>query len=277
MDTPICFRAGRVRVEVEAAGSALGDLRSFYPAYQESRGTEPADQTVRVVPAGAGFEIITSDQTVRAKDRAAALAQTEVALTRALLSGFPGHLQLHAAGVAGGRGAVLLPAPAGSGKSTLAAALCLRGLPVLGDDVVLYHAKSSSVEPFKRLLKLERDVWPLLGLKGGMERVGTIWPAVAQLDPEVSGRGWAGPSPVAVVLMPRFEPGARLKIEPVPGGEAAVALIGQSLNFRADLPARFRQVAALADTAGGARMTYGNLDQAVEEVARLAGSGPEWT
>jgi len=69
---------------------------------------------------------------------------------RGLFQSFEEFVLLHAAVVAGERGAVVLAGPPGAGKTTLALALLERGFSFFSDDVCPLHRKTRLVHPFPR-------------------------------------------------------------------------------------------------------------------------------
>ncbi|MSR05821.1 MAG: hypothetical protein EXR93_01935 [Gemmatimonadetes bacterium] len=119
---------------------------------------------------------------------------------------------IHAAAIAGPRGAVVLRGAPGSGKSTLAAAAHLAGMDVLGDESVLVArddpdellaaVRDPTLEPDTvRLLNLDERLWPATERIGPKQRL--------DLFASANANGRARRRIATVILGPRSGP-ARL-------------------------------------------------------------------
>jgi hypothetical protein len=176
-------------------------------------------------------------------------------------------LSIHAAGVATPDGAVLLPGNAGNGKTTLCARLLQRGAAYLSDDSV-------ALDRGGRLLGYPKP----LGFK-----VGT-WVEFAEagladldLDPGTQ-LVWQVPpgrlgatvvtvaDPVAVVL-PRFDPGAPLRVEPLSRQAGAAAILQQVQNLPAfGVPDALEVIGQLLARVPCHAVVYGDARDAVPAV-----------
>lgn len=266
------FRAGRATVAVQSTvPAAARTVRTLYPAYRIRRAAAvEASATIQLRAApGDTVEVVGAGSVTRSTGWGAALSAAEVALGQALLQGFPEYLQLHAGGVLGRHGALLLPAGSGSGKSTLVAHCCQQGWPVFGDDVVLLDPEPLRLHPFKRLLKLERDVWSLLALRQRGADAGGPWPDVALADPAAWPGGWAEPAPLAAVVIPRFEAATPLRLRTVAGGAAVLQLLAQSFNVAARGAAGIEALARLVDAVPVYELAYGSLAAAADALTTL--------
>jgi hypothetical protein len=181
-------------------------------------------------------------------------------------------LSIHAAGAATADGAVVLPGDAGSGKTTLCARLLQRGADYLSDD-------SLAVDRHGRILGYPKP----LGFKvGTWEEFADAGLADLELDPgrqlvwqippsRLGARSVAAADPVAVVL-PRFEPGAPLRVEPVARQAAAAALLGQVQNLPAfGVPGALEVIGRLAARVPAHAVVYGDARQAAPTVLDLIG------
>jgi hypothetical protein len=134
-----------------------------------------------------------------------------------------GAVLIHAAAVADGERAVVLPGPMGAGKSTLAAVLVQSGLAYLTDEVVAIDPESGTIRPYPKYLSLGPALAALAPpAPAGLETVlgdQHLAPATAIRPGAVSG-----PARPAVVVLPRYEPGADARLEAVPAAEAFPAV-----------------------------------------------------
>ena len=142
-------------------------------------------------------------------------------------------LSIHAAAVATAHGAVMLPAASGSGKTTLCARLLQRGAAYLSDDSV-------ALDRDGRILGYPKP----LGFKGATreqfaetrpadDAPGGRPPSVWQVAPGRLGAASVTSADPVVVVVPRFEAGAPLQVEPMSRAAGAAALLGQVQNLPA--------------------------------------------
>lgn len=171
-------------------------------------------------------------------------------------------------------GAVLLPAPSGSGKTTLTAALVDAGWAYLSDELAIVDPSGTSVEPFSRPLCMSREAIALfpglaerLPSECASDRVEKL-----QVRPIHDLRGTLGsPSPVRVVIFPRYERGAETVLESMGPAETLVQLLPNTFNLAQESQTRLEKLAALCEAAEGYRLVSGNLQAAVAAVCQLAG------
>lgn len=178
-------------------------------------------------------------------------------------------LLIHAAVLARGGRALVLPAPAGAGKSTLAAALAARGWVYLSDELAVVDAATLRVEPF-----------PLpIGLKdGALAPLARYWPEAAALPRHrrQDGRGvrylaprrWhAGEGlPVAALVFPAYRSGGTGRLEPMTPLEALAGLAASGSSARPLVPTDIEALLALARRPCR-RLDVDYLSQAVEQLA----------
>lgn len=150
------------------------------------------------------------------------------------------------AGVVGWQGrAVLIPGVSRTGKTTLVAALLRAGATYYSDEYALLDRRGR-VHPFPRPLSV---------------RVGPDEPQ-RRIDPEALGaQTGTGPLPVGLVLVTRYRPGARWRPRPLTPGQAALALLANTVSARshaAEAMTRLQEVATQAPTWEGTR---GEADQ----------------
>ena len=260
-----------VTVEVPAAlGAALAEL--FPDDRVDAVAGEPE---LAMIEAGAGYRLVELGPDEHTRTRAggtpgAVLAALELSLAERLALSRPTLRTLHAGGVVGTRGALLLPGNGGSGKSTLTVALARTGLPVLGDDAVLLDGSTGAVHAFRRLLKLLPASCSALGLDPPDGPLARLWPDASFFHPRQLGSGWAEGAPVAAVVFPTWDPKADAPaLRPVPGGEAMRRLLGQLLLPPGGGAADFDLLARAVGDAPTAELRYGNAAEAVPVLREL--------
>jgi hypothetical protein len=188
------------------------------------------------------------------------------------------HIAVHAAAASRGGMGVIMPAPPDAGKTTLVAGLVNAGFSYLTDEMALINPASGWVDPFPRALWMDRRSIALIA--GLAERVEDD--LIAREAPSVHVRpddlrpGAIGPScPIALVVAPRYEPGAATVAEPMSRAEMLRLLLVNSPNAH-----RFgrRGPAILAGALRGAdcyRLQVGDLEAGVRAVIDLVEvSGP---
>lgn len=163
-----------------------------------------------------------------------------------------GILVLHAAGVVGARGAVLLAGRSGSGKSTLLATLAERGHSILADD-----AAAISLDASGRLMV--QPGLPFVGLwKGAATRLGRWSEALRRVRPgiekyalPVESQFSPTPQPIVAVFVLDVSTGDHVVVEPLEDSARFGAVRAQTRNVRVldglemKLP-HFKLVAAVA-------------------------------
>jgi hypothetical protein len=161
---------------------------------------------------------------------------------------------LHASAVCLEGKAIVLAGAAGSGKSTSAAALALRGLPVLCEDIAALHEKDGSfaVEPgYPRVCLWPESVEMLMGSAEALPRLSPNWEKCYLPLDGPTGRLEAEKRPLGAIyfLAPRLAQDAP-RVEEVAGQEVLLELVQNtymnSLLDRAQRAAEFEMLAHLA-------------------------------
>lgn len=186
------------------------------------------------------------------------------------------YLILHAAVVARGDCALLLPGLPGSGKSTLCAALALRGWRLLSDEFALVRPESGLVIPVPRSISLKNDSIEVLRAFDPAAVIGPVFPKtrkgrVAHLRVPAE---WVHAEeclarPVWVVS-PRFVARAAVELEAVPKDHAFLRLAGNAFNYELQGVRGFRAVTHLVRTCTFFDLRYGDLEEAVALLDRVA-------
>jgi hypothetical protein len=211
---------------------------------------------------------------LRSENYGYTLASLEYEVSRALLERARGHLLIHAGAVAVGEVGIVLPGGRSVGKTTLVAFLVKNGFRYYSDETAAVACRSMELAPFPRPLGIKGRTPALLGPTGGKLEVGRYGGpggdyegAYALPSPELVGRG---PVDIGLVVFPSYSPGARTGLTRVSKGEAALDLLRGSLNLGRVREDGFGAAAAVARRAESYRLVYENVDEALEEIRRLA-------
>lgn len=189
-----------------------------------------------------------------------------------------GHHQLvlHAAVIARGDFAAILPAPPGSGKSTLCAALINRGWRLLSDELALVDLETGQIEPLARPVNLKNasiDIMRAYAPEAVFSRPvedttkGTVALMRAPAESVVQAHVPATPR---WVILPRYTPGADADLQPMAQGEALIALAENAMNYHVLGARGFAAVGRLIDGCRAYRFSYSRLDDAIRVFDDLA-------
>lgn len=210
--------------------------------------------------------------------RGQALAVLEWGLNLVVALRFHRFLMLHAAAVERNGRALLLPAAPGHGKTTLCAALVHRGWRLLSDEFGLLRPGTPEVVPVPRPMPLKNESIAVMRAFAPEARLGptitgTIKGTVAHLPAPTSSVLRANEEArVAGVVFPRWEAGARLRLEPVAAPDAFLALASNAFNYETLGEPAFDTVRCITEAAHCRRLVYGDLDEAVATLDTLAGA-----
>jgi len=143
-----------------------------------------------------------------------------------------GGLMLHASGVAGRRGAVLIAAHSGIGKSTIAGALAKRGYAILCDDAAAVSLKGGQaiVHPGIRQISLWRDASLRLGLE--LSELSPAHPDGEKvLLKEATFEAQAQPV-AAIVFLTKTHESQSIALSPIGSADCVTALRHYTRNLR---------------------------------------------
>lgn len=159
---------------------------------------------------------------------------------------------LHASAVAFGGRALVLCGPSEAGKSTAAAALALRGVPVLSDDITALREDRDGfqVEPgYPRICLWPDAVRDLLGHPDALPRLTPSWDKCFLPLDGIRAKFEAQRRPLAAVYMlaPRTEEANAPRIEEVGASEALLNLVQNTyMNWLLDRNQRAAEFDALS-------------------------------
>jgi len=158
-----------------------------------------------------------------------------------------GRLALHASCVQVGDGAVLLAGEPGAGKSTTAAALAMRGLTAVSDDLTALDDALGSPRAWPAFDHLR--LWPdgERVVLGGDGRLARITPGWEKRRFPLEGAAFAGaPLPVRAIFVLRPRRGGRAVVRPLSPSRALVTLATLTYaNYLLDPPMRARELIQL--------------------------------
>jgi HprK-related kinase A len=184
-------------------------------------------------------------------------------------------LVVHAAVVAREGKAAVLPALPGSGKSTLCAALAFSGWRLFSDEFALIDPATAELIPAPRPVALKGQSIEVIAGRASDARFG---PLLSDTDgrsarhlapPALAVRNQHERARLAWVVVPKWEEGAPLTLEPVPKGRTLAHLADSSFNYNTVGAAGFECLARMVDGAQTAKLTYSNLDEALALFERM--------
>jgi HprK-related kinase A len=206
-----------------------------------------------------------------------AFALFEWGLNYAIATRAHRYLMLHSAVVEKEGRALVLPAMPGSGKSTLCAALMLRGWRLFSDEFGILRPEAGVLQPMPRAIPLKNESIEVIRRFAPSAVMGPLFPRTRKGDvvhvaptPESVERQDEGAFP-AWIVFPRFEPGARTKLEPIPGSQAFVRLSNNSFNYHLLGETAYRSLTGMVKGCDCYNFHYSNLEEAIQVMDRLAG------
>lgn len=264
----VCLGHSRVRIVFENA-----TLRDAAAVIVDALGTDTgeADFEVDVCCAGTGALVRSGRECCAVADLRALPALLHASLLRRAYWAPGVALAVHAAAVAGPRGAILIAGVSGSGKTTLAAALVGKGLALVADEAGILD-RAWNIEPAATWLALRTPALHLLGsalAAGSFRTCLRADGSTAHLF--IPERRIRTRMPVAALVFPRIVDGADSELVPlgVPATVIKLAEAGIEIPNRLSSPDAYALLAGLAALPRfEARM--GTIDSVAELVIQCA-------
>jgi HprK-related kinase A len=174
-------------------------------------------------------------------------------------------LILHAAALARGEDALILPGASGCGKSTLCAALLGHGWRLLSDELALLRPADGMLIPLPRPLSLKNGALALLPEAVLSEPITSERKGVLALmrPPADSVAAAALPARPRWVVFPHYAPGSATLLRPETSGLGFMALARNAFNYATLGEAGFAALADMAEAVSFHHLDSGNLDEAV--------------
>jgi hypothetical protein len=187
-------------------------------------------------------------------------------------------LMMHAAVLARGGDAVVLPAPPGSGKSTLCAALTFNGWRLLSDELVVLDPETGEVWPLVRPINVKnqsidvvRNFVPGVVMAGPVPD--TLKGTVAHVAPPAEAvSAISQRARIRWIVFPTWQRGAATALDAMSPGEVFPALIENAFNYEVLGEDGFDALSVLARSARGFRFRYSDLREALRAFDGLAQS-----
>nr|WP_238787523.1 HprK-related kinase A [Thiospirillum jenense] len=184
-------------------------------------------------------------------------------------------LMLHAAVVARGEHAIVLPAWPGHGKSTLCAALIHSGWRLLSDEFGLVRPADGALLPLPRLIPIKNAAVTALQTfapsaefgptfyatrKGDLAHLCPPGESIAQSD-QIARPRW--------LIFPRWQAGAALNLQPVSPTQAFLRVATNAFNYETLGGSAFTLVTEMVRSCNCYSLTYSALPAAVAALETL--------
>lgn len=208
--------------------------------------------------------------------RAQALAMLEWGMNWCITAYGHHQLVIHAAAVAHGDRAAILPAPPGSGKSTLCAALVNRGWRLLSDELALVSLETGEIQALARPVNLKNASIQIMRDFAADASFGptihdTSKGTVALMQAPASSVDKAtDPARPTWIVLPKYSPNAAAHLTPMTQGEAFLSLADNAMNYHILGELGFQAIGRLIDDCASYRFEYSALDDAIATFDALA-------
>lgn len=185
-------------------------------------------------------------------------------------------LIIHAAVVARGGFALILPGLPGAGKSTLCAALVAAGWRLLSDELTLLDPADGRIRPLARPISLKNDSIAVIRQLDPNAVIGPLAAdthkgTVAHLRPprDSVSRG-SEPACPRWIVSPQFAPGQPLQLSPTSKGSIFISLGDNSLNYEILGETGFHAMVRLIDACDCYGLMHASVSEAVIALETLS-------
>ena len=255
-----------LRVPDAALGAYLTDL------YAPLQATGNAAHVLTLAAAGSGWSVhLDETRLLLTPARSVALRTLLWEANRQAIERTREPVLVHASAVARGGRAIVLPGPMGAGKSTVAAALVRAGLGYVTDEVVAIDAGTGRIRPYPKYLSLGAQLAELVpGPPPGVREY--LGDQVLVAPDALRAGAWdptAGPPAPALVVVPRYEPGASAALEPLDRATTLATLAQHAFHLSADCQRTLDVLDALVERAPGYSLVSGDIEGATEVLMAL--------
>ncbi len=185
-------------------------------------------------------------------------------------------LILHAAVLAHGDRALILPGPPGAGKSTLCAALMLSGWRLLSDEMALIDLSTGQLLPVVRPVSLKNESIDIIRQRFseavlGPPALDTAKGTVAHLKPKREDiQAMAQPATPRWLVFPRYQSGAATHLTAHGKGQGFLYLAENAFNYSVHGSEGFHALGAMMQHCDCFDFRYSDLDQAIARFDELA-------
>jgi hypothetical protein len=206
----------------------------------------------------------------------AALSFTQWHLNQQVIAHSAARVLLHAGGVRGGGGIVVLPGQADAGKSTLVAGLVRHGSAYVTDELIGLDRVDGRASGYRKAISLDPGAWPMFPevTTGSSDHDEERLVDPRRLnrhaldepppdDPASEG------SPVTLIVFPHVDPSVPTSATALSIGQTLVELIRHTLNPDPLDAAQLDALAEVARRAPAYALTSADLDSAVTLVEGL--------
>ena len=192
------------------------------------------------------------------------------------------YLIIHAAVVAKGNNALLLPGSPGAGKSTLCAALIHRGWRLLSDEMALIDPYTCSVTPVPRPVSLKNSSIDVIRQFEPKAVLGPIFEdthkgSVTHMKaPRLSTQQKNNSAIIRWVVFPKYQANSKIEISQANSARVLMDLVGQAFNFGMLGLTAFQTLENIVNKTDTFYFRYSNLEDAInwfDTFATLDGEG----
>lgn len=258
------YRIGTINVAV--SGDYAEALDDFERLYGDARQRTAAPDAIHIAAEAAGgtwlggrrYRIVGDGERVFGPRPAGeVLPYLEWGINWRVVARRDDFIQLHAATLVHGGGAVLLAGNSGVGKSTTAAALLKQGWTYFGDEFALIDPRTLMVSPFPKAICLKHGSFKLareLGLKLWRRRhyAKEFKGPIGYVNPHAVGPVGQAPAPVRTLIFLQHDAAAPPLLRPTSRAAAAIELGRCTFNP----PAHPNLMDKLCDFVRGVRCFY---------------------